>query len=186
MRNLVKGAVSGTVATAAMSVVMVAGSRVGLMRDQPPKRIARAALPGHKHRPKAGEGVVGALAHVGFGATAGGLFGLLARGHRIPAAAGVGYALTIWISSYEGWIPSLDILPPISGDRPGRPMVMAMGHVVYGATLALTLSGLNARRPKSHDLAVAQRAGVHGRADEAGGRGGEDAVSARSTTPLDT
>lgn len=177
MRNLMKGAVGGAVATAAMSAVMVAGSRAGLMGDQPPKRIARAALPGHKHRPKPGEGVMGALAHLGFGVTAGGLCGLMARGHRIPVAVGVGYALTIWISSYEGWIPSLDILPPISGDQPGRPLVMAAGHVVYGTALALTLNRLNARQPESRDLsrdmADAQRTRVH------------EAAEARSTAPLD-
>ncbi|MFI7114866.1 DUF6789 family protein [Nonomuraea sp. NPDC050227] len=145
MRNLMKGAAGGAVATAAMSVVMLAGSRAGLMEDQPPKRIARALLPGHRHRPKPGEGVVGALAHLGFGVTAGALYGLLTRGRRTPSALGVGYALTIWIASYEGWIPSLDILPPVSRDRPGRPAVMALGHVVYGSALATTLNRLNAR-----------------------------------------
>ncbi|TDC01259.1 hypothetical protein E1267_32445 [Nonomuraea longispora] len=143
MRELLKGAVCGSVATAAMSGVMVAGSRMGLMRDQPPKRIARAALPGRKHDPKPGEGVAGALAHLGFGATAGALYGVLARGHRAPAAAGVGYALAIWASSYQGWIPGLGILPPASDDRPGRQVVMVAGHVVYGTVLALTMNRLN-------------------------------------------
>ncbi|MFI6732389.1 DUF6789 family protein [Nonomuraea sp. NPDC050451] len=150
VRDVMRGAVGGAVATAAMSVVMLAGSRAGLMSGQPPKHIVRAALPGHKRRRKPGEGALGALAHLGFGVTAGALFGLMARGRRTPSTFGVGYALTIWISSYEGWIPSLDILPPISEDRPGRPAVMAAGHVVYGTVLALTLNRLNTRssRPR--------------------------------------
>jgi hypothetical protein len=145
MRDLMKGAVGGAVATAMMSGVMVAGSRMGLMRDQPPKRIARAALPGHRHRPKPGEGVAGALAHFGFGITAGSLYGVLTRGRRVPATAGIGYALAIWVSSYQGWIPSLGILPPASKDRPGRQAVMIAGHVVYGTVLALTMNRLNTR-----------------------------------------
>ncbi|GIH73708.1 hypothetical protein Plo01_01370 [Planobispora longispora] len=134
-------------ATAAMSVVMVAGDRAGLMRDQPPKRITRAFLPGNRHRPKPGEGVLGALAHAGFGAAGGALFGLLARGHRPPVPAGVGYALAIWLASYQGWVPALGILPPISRDRPGRVAVMGAGHVVYGAALAAAMSRLNRDLP---------------------------------------
>ncbi|WP_433242830.1 DUF6789 family protein [Streptosporangium sp. CA-135522] len=142
MRNLVNGAVGGVLATAAMSGVMRAGSRAGLMSDQPPKRIARAFLPGHRHRPKSGEGVLGAITHFGFGAACGALFALACGRRRAPVALGVGYGLAIWLVSYEGWVPRLGILPPISGDRPGRPAVMATGHVVYGAALALAVNRL--------------------------------------------
>ncbi|WP_246074757.1 DUF6789 family protein [Nonomuraea terrae] len=87
MRNLVHGVVSGAVATAAMSAVMVAGERAGMMPDQPPKRIVRAALPGHKHRRKPGEKALGAVAHLGFGTASGALFGLLTRGRQAPGLA---------------------------------------------------------------------------------------------------
>lgn len=140
-----KGAVCGAVATAAMSGVMLAGSRMGLMPDQPPKRIARALMPGHSHRPKQGEGVAGALAHFGFGTAAGSLYGLLARGHRTPSIAGVGYALAIWAASYQGWVPVLGILPAATRDLPGRPAVMICGHVVYGTILTKAMNRLNAR-----------------------------------------
>ncbi|QYC42314.1 hypothetical protein Nocox_23555 [Nonomuraea coxensis DSM 45129] len=149
LRNVMKGALGGTAATATMSVVMLAGSRLGLMPDQPPKRIARAMLPGHRHRPKPGEGVAGALAHLGFGAAAGSLYGLLTRGRHTPAPLGAGYALAIWLSSYQGWVPRLGILPPAVRDRRGRQAVMVAGHLVYGTTLALTLNRLNARTPGS-------------------------------------
>ncbi|MEV5555478.1 DUF6789 family protein [Nonomuraea wenchangensis] len=145
LRNVMKGALGGTAATATMSLVMMAGSRMGLMPDQPPKRIVRAMLPGHRHRPKRGEGVAGALAHFGFGITAGSLYGLLTRGRHAPAPLGAGYALAIWFSSYEGWVPQLGILPPARRDRRGRMAVMVAGHLVYGTTLALTLNRLNAR-----------------------------------------
>ncbi|WP_229802858.1 DUF6789 family protein [Planobispora rosea] len=147
IRDLVRGGVAGLLATAAMSVVMVAGDRAGLMRDQPPKRITRAFLPGNRHRPKPGEGVLGALAHAGFGAAGGALFGLLTRGRRPPAPAGIGYGLAIWLVSYQGWVPGLGILPPISRDRPGRVAVMAAGHVVYGAALAAAMRSLNRDLP---------------------------------------
>lgn len=146
MRRLVKGALSGALATAAMSGVMVAGEKAGLMPGQPPKHIVRGLLPGSKHRPKPGEGVLAALAHVGFGAASGAAFALISRGprHRLPL--GVGYALAIWVTSYAGWAPKLSVLPPIQHDRPGRPAVMATGHVVYGATLAWLLNRMDRGR----------------------------------------
>ncbi|WP_090934002.1 DUF6789 family protein [Nonomuraea jiangxiensis] len=151
IRNLVQGAVSGAVATAAMSLAMVAGQRAGLMADQPPKRITRAALPGRKHRPKPGEGVLGAAAHVGFGSVSGGLFGLMTGGRHAPVPLGAAYGLAIWIGSYAGWVPRLGILPPISRDRPGRQSVLAVGHVVYGAALAYTMNRLTSGRRSSRD-----------------------------------
>ncbi|WP_049564265.1 DUF6789 family protein [Nonomuraea sp. SBT364] len=146
MRDLVNGAACGTLATVAMSGVMVAGEKAGLMRGQPPKHIARGLLPGGKRRSKPGEGVLGAVAHLGFGAGAGAAFGLLSRGrsHRAPLA--VGYALAIWVVSYSGWAPRLSQLPPIGRDDPGRPAVMAAAHVVYGVTLAFLLDRLARRR----------------------------------------
>lgn len=143
MRELVNGAVSGTLATAAMSTVMVAGEKAGLMRGQPPKHIVRGLLPGSERRPKKGEGVLGAVAHVGFGAASGALFGLLSRKRRGRLPLGVGYALAIWVVSYAGWAPRLSALPPLERDEPGRQGVMAVGHVVYGATLAFLLNRLD-------------------------------------------
>lgn len=146
-----QGAVAGVAATGVMSVVMVAGSRAGLMRDQPPKRIARKLL-GAKHRRRPGEGVLGALTHFGFGAASGALFGLATRKRTPQVPLGVAYALGIWLVSYQGWVPGLNILPPLHRDRPGRPLVMGTGHVVYGTALVLALNALRARRSARRHL----------------------------------
>jgi len=138
--TLARGAASGALATAAMSGVMLAGQKTGLMPGQPPKHIVRALLPGHKRRPKAGERPLAVLAHLGFGATAGAVFGLLTRRVQARLRLGVAYGLLIWAGSYQGWLPALNILPPASRDpRPGRPLVMAAAHAVYGAALAAAL-----------------------------------------------
>ncbi|GAA0384549.1 hypothetical protein GCM10009530_39270 [Microbispora corallina] len=146
IRHVARGAAAGLLATGAMSAVMLAGERAGLLPGQPPRHIVRAALPGHRRRPKRGEKALGAGAHLAFGMGSGALLGLLARDGRVRLPLGVGYGLLIWVTSYEGWVPAMDILPPISRDpEPGRPAVMAAGHVVYGAALALALNRLRRR-----------------------------------------
>ncbi|MDA0647561.1 MULTISPECIES: DUF6789 family protein [Nonomuraea] len=142
MRRLANGAISGAAATMTMSTVMLAGQKAGLMPGQPPKHIVRGLLPGSKARHKTGEGVLGAVAHLGFGVASGMAFALLSRRPRRRVPLGVGYALLIWVVSYEGWAPRLSVLPPIDRDLPGRPAVMAAGHIVYGATLAALLNRL--------------------------------------------
>ncbi|MBX6387202.1 MAG: hypothetical protein IRZ07_30195 [Microbispora sp.] len=111
------------------------------MPGQPPKHIVRAALPGHRHRPKRGENILGAAAHLGFGTACGAVFALLTRRAGVPL--GVGYALLVWLGAYQGWVPAPNILPPASHDPArGRPAVMAAAHVVYGTTLALAIRAM--------------------------------------------
>ncbi|MEU6425059.1 DUF6789 family protein [Microbispora sp. NPDC046973] len=155
IRQLTRGAAAGALSTLTMSAVMLAGQKSGLMPGQPPKHIVRAALPGHRHRPKPGERVLGAVAHLGFGAGCGAAFALLTRGRRAGVPLGVGYALLIWLGAYEGWVPALNILPPASRDPArGRPVVMAAAHVAYGATLALAvraMRGADGRHDEKED-----------------------------------
>ncbi|WP_169945091.1 DUF6789 family protein [Microbispora sp. H11081] len=152
IRKLVRGAAAGALSTVAMSAVMLAGQKTGLMPGQPPKHIVRATLPGRKHRPKPGEKVLGAAAHLGFGAASGAAFSLLTRGRGAGVPSGVGYALLIWLGSYQGWVPALNILPPASRDPArGRPVVMAAAHVVYGATLALAVRAMRGKHTR-HDV----------------------------------
>ncbi|MET8159298.1 hypothetical protein ABZT47_23255 [Sphaerisporangium sp. NPDC005289] len=142
IRDLVKGAVSGTIATAAHTVVMMTGSRAGRSWKPPPKHIVRAVLPGSKHRPKHGENVLATVAHVGFGAAAGGLFAIPFRRRRPRVAEGMAYGLAIWLVSYQGWVPGLGAMPPAHRDRPDRQAVLAAAHVTYGAALVLALNAL--------------------------------------------
>lgn len=165
--SLARGATGGLLATGAMSGVMLAGERAGLMPGQPPTHIVRGMLPGHRCRPKRGERPFAAAAHLAFGVAAGAVFGLLTgdRAARLPV--GVGYALLIWVASYQGWVPAVSMLPPISRDpAPGRPAVMAAGHVVYGATLVWAMNRL--RHPTAGPRT--RRAGGSGGAP--GGSGG--------------
>ena len=131
--DLVRGAAAGAVATAAMSVVMLAFRRP--MGEQPPDAIATKAAHAVGASPNERQAdAMAVVAHLGFGAGTGALYAL---GPRVgpPVLRGVVTGLGVWAVSYQGWIPALGILPKASEDRPARPAVMVTAHVVYGAVL---------------------------------------------------
>lgn len=142
--GVARGATAGLVATAAMSAVMVAADKAGLMGQHPPQRITDHLLHRAGSRPpRSIRRLLGAVAHVAFGIGTGAAYGgVRAQGWLPgqPAATGVGSALGVWAASYAGWIPVLGALPPPHQDRPGRQPTMLAAHVAYGAVLG-TLVG---------------------------------------------
>lgn len=160
-RALLMGAAAGTVATLAMSGLMLIAQRAGLLGRSPPRHIVEHGLGrlglGRKVS-RTNRQLLAAIAHLGFGASQGALYAALHQGLRpwldrepgrgTPSAAtAVPFALLVWAASYAGWIPALGILPSPARDRPGRPTSMVLAHVVYGVTLATTLEKLPPRRP---------------------------------------
>jgi hypothetical protein len=136
--GLLASAAEGVIATGAMSAVMIAGDRLGMMGEQPPVAIARTALREAGVDRRAGlASVVAPVAHLAFGAAGAMAYGLLRQ--LVPRVSrislGVAFGLAVWAVSYEGWIPALRILPPAEDDRRGRPAVMVVAHVVYGLVL---------------------------------------------------
>lgn len=142
--GIAEGTLGGVLGTLAMSVVMIAGQRLGLMGQQPPEKIAVGtirAFGGDASDPRLRKPLA-AAGHLGFGAGTGGLFGFLHRHLRLGLPAelhGVVFALGVWAVSYKGWIPAVGIMPQPERDRPGRPLVMILAHVVYGAVLGRTV-----------------------------------------------
>lgn len=133
MNVLIRGAVSGLVATGAMSAVMLALRRQ--MGTQPPDAIATDAARAAGFTPTESEvNVMASIAHAGFGAVSGAAYALLPRYGPAPLR-GVLVALGIWAAAYQGVVPALGILPQASRDKPGRPAVMIAAHLVFGAVL---------------------------------------------------
>ncbi len=140
LRALVDGALGGAIGTAAMSAVMAAGARLGLLGTAPPETIAAQSLAaiGIRHRKEGMQDALTVAGHVGFGVAIGALFALLHRRLRPPIAPtmhGIIFATTVWTVSYKGWVPALGLLPPPERDRPGRPATMLVAHWVFGWTL---------------------------------------------------
>ena len=105
MTDVVRGAGAGAVATVAMSAVMLAAGRLGMVGRQPPEAIVRRAgqLGGAEPRGRAA-GVLASLAHLGFGAGTGAAYALLPPTAR-PVLRAVGVSLGVYAASYAGWVP---------------------------------------------------------------------------------
>ena len=135
IHSLTRGAAAGALATAAMSALMLAAGRAGLMGRQPPEAIVRqaGALTGTEPRGRTAD-VLASVAHLGFGAVTGAGHGLLPPA-RHPVARGVVLGTGVYAVSYAGWVPALGALPPADRDRPPRQLAMLAAHVVFGAVL---------------------------------------------------
>ena len=142
---MLRGGLSGFVATLVMTGVMYAGKWLGFLRTPPPQQITARA--GHKanvppeHVPKGAFDAAWLAAHFGYGASCGALFGLIVPlMPRRASASGLLYGGALWAISYLKLMPKLGLYPHPSDDSPSRTAVMVAAHAVYGVTLA-KLSG---------------------------------------------
>jgi hypothetical protein len=128
---------AGLVATAPMSAVMVAVQRPG--RRMPPKAIVDQAVDlADVDVPRSTRRGTAVVAHLGFGAAVGSLFGVLTANpsvRRHPIASGTSYAMAVWAASYLGWVPAIGALPIAAKDDSSRRRANVISHVVFGATL---------------------------------------------------
>lgn len=141
-RAAAEGAGAGVVATAVMSIPIVAADKAGLMPEPPPEKIVEDGLSAagvkRQDRTERQENAAATITHFAFGASCGVLFALLRRRLRLPAPpwmAGMPYGLAIWAVSYKGWVPALGILPPPERDGRARVGTMVVAHVLYGLVL---------------------------------------------------
>ena len=76
-----------------------------------------------------------AVAHAAYGAGAGAALAAVAPAAPLRRRATIGYAVLLWLLSYQGWVPLAGALPPVVRDRRGRALSIALAHVVWGAVL---------------------------------------------------
>ena len=141
LRDLLRGAVAGAAATVPMSAVMLAAQKAGALPKQPPEEIVDSALDaaGADVSEKTSN-LLATLNHFAFGASMGAGYAALGRvsGGRLRGpGSGIAFGLAVWFSSYQGWVPRITPLPPVTKDREDRQTAIAGAHVVYGAALGV-------------------------------------------------
>jgi hypothetical protein len=142
VRDLAAGAVAGTVATIAMSTMMLTAQRAGLLGEQPPRKLSDAVLDAvaggraDERTRRVGTSIV----HLGIGASAAALHqvGRRLAGRPRPATIwGGGFGALFWALNYVFVAPVLGIMPPPDRDRPGRAPVMLAANIAWGVVSAV-------------------------------------------------
>ena len=78
--------------------------------------------------------------HFAYGAGCGAL--LAAAGTRPGTAAGAAAGAAVWLGSYMGWIPALNLLDPATEHPARRNALMIWVHLVWGAATAKAIREL--------------------------------------------
>jgi hypothetical protein len=136
------GAAAGAGATLAMSMVMLPARWLGLLGTQPPRRISDrliAEAGSGNSTPEPVRRVGTALVHLATGAASGAVFGLArvaTRGAGSPSVVGPAFGAGVWGAAYVVAAPALELFAPPWKDRPARPQVMFVAHLVYGFVTA--------------------------------------------------
>ncbi|WP_439621614.1 DUF6789 family protein [Gemmata sp.] len=143
-RDVLSAAAAGFAATLPMTVAMKA-IQAALPASQqdpiPPRQIterAAAAVGVEDDMTEGDKQAAAAVAHLAFGAGAGGVYGLVAPHLPFgPALNGVGYGLAVWAGSYLGWLPATGLYKQPENEPAGRHTEMILSHVVWGAALGV-------------------------------------------------
>jgi uncharacterized membrane protein YagU involved in acid resistance len=132
-----RGAGAGLIATIPMSAVMFAAQRLGPVDELDPEIITETGLEAARvEASESTQNLLSTLAHLGFGAGVGAVYGLLSpRLRRAPLLTGPLYGLAVCGASYQGWIPAMGIAPPLSRRGPARRWMQILSHLVYGTVL---------------------------------------------------
>ncbi len=150
MNTLVRGAISGLVATTLMTIPIIVARRAGLIGTPPPVEISAnianrsGFLPKRRHE---GIPVTWIAAHFGYGATCGVVHALVVP--PLPgrtAAKGLLFGELVWAVSYLGYLPAMKLYPAADDDAPPRTIVMIVAHAVFGLVLGHTEHWLRSRR----------------------------------------
>ncbi|MDQ4045331.1 MAG: DUF1440 domain-containing protein [Chloroflexota bacterium] len=150
VNRVIVGGVAGLVATAPMTVVMLALHRLLPAREQyplPPEEITgilmdRAGAGDPRDREQ--RWPLTLLTHFGFGAVSGvGLAFVGSWTRHSPTAIGVLYSLAVWAISYLGWLPAAKILPLATRHPARRNLLMLVAHAVWGASAGTTIDRLD-------------------------------------------
>lgn len=136
MKEVAHAAARGTVAAMAMTGMRVFTVHAGIVEQPPPEAIFKQKALGLLRRaPRKRRPAVIELAHWGYGAGGGAVFGLLPQSMRRRAWAGPVYGFLVWIGFEAGIAPALG-LRQAKQLRLVERAALAVDHLLYGLVLS--------------------------------------------------
>lgn len=145
--STIRASVRGLIAAMAMSGMREFTANAGLLEKSPPEAIVERHAPEKVKRLAAGHrSAVIELAHWGYGAAGGAVFGVLPSRLRADPRIGPVYGLLVWLVFEFGIGPLLNVQYPEQKRLPHRAM-LALDHVMYGIVVAGRLAPAPEVRP---------------------------------------
>jgi hypothetical protein len=141
---MVQGSAAGFVATVPMTLAMEFMYRRLPMFQRyplPPSRIISRIFGRREQTEHRNLTFIG---HFAFGAMAGAGYAVLFK--RVPVwtvVKGLLFGTSVWFVSYEGWLPTLRILPSASETPKQRNLLMIAAHLVWGSVTAMLVDRLS-------------------------------------------
>jgi hypothetical protein len=153
MHRLIAGSLAGMAATVPMSAAMAAlheelppQERYPLPPREVTQRIAGQAGADEAVDSEGEAEIATWVAHFGYGALTGAMYGGLAGRIPLPGvASGVLWGLVVWSGSYLGWLPAAGIRRSATEQPPRREALMIAAHVVFGSALGLAYAALGGK-----------------------------------------
>jgi uncharacterized membrane protein YagU involved in acid resistance len=143
VEHISKVIIAGLISTLCMTVVMELLYKV-LPHDEqyplPPEEIATVAETKFFGKPlnKSQHMAFTWVSHFGYGITLAGIYYLIAQYLPfIPLLNGILYGVLVWIGSYLGWLPALNVLRSATKFPRARNSLMILSHLVWGAILGV-------------------------------------------------
>ena len=151
---LLEGAFAGLIATVPMTLFMLAAQRI-LPRWQqyalPPEKLTdkfarRIGLRKHINKPQLL--LASFVSHLGFGASAGAIYGPLTRIVPLPSILkGIVFGIVVWFANYLGWLPVVGMSEAANKQPIQRNALMIVAHVVWGAGTGVVTNAIDQKAP---------------------------------------
>lgn len=136
VERIAHAALRGAVAAMAMTGMRVLTVSLGIVEESPPQAIFRQRAKGLLRLvPRERRRAAVELAHWGYGAAGGGVFGALPAGIRRQPWAGPMYGLAVWAGFEVALAPILG-LEQAKKPRPLERVALAADHLLYGLVLS--------------------------------------------------
>jgi uncharacterized membrane protein YagU involved in acid resistance len=148
--EMVRGAISGFIATLPMTVLMEAVHRRMLRGEHgsslPPREITgelARRTGADRFLDERGQFALALGAHFAYGAVMGAPYLPLTRPVRVrPLLRGGLYGLALWTASYLGWLPAMQMRGAAGRESAGRNLLMIVAHLLWGTTMAAAAAAL--------------------------------------------
>lgn len=142
LERVALGAIGGFVGTFAIQAMLAASKKwapalLPPLREEPGQfmvETAEAALPDtvRDQVPEAVESAAARMLGIGYGVTFGALYGALRSESPSILSDGVVLGTVTWAAGYLGWLPALNLMPPVWKQSLPQAVAPVIEHAVYG------------------------------------------------------